>query len=233
MDELGIRQIFARSPQAKGRVERAAGTFQDRLVTELRLAGATTIVEANLVLDGFILRFNEKFGVQAEQDHPAYRSAEQSASLERILCFKRRRKVSRDNTVRYKQHTLQLLPEESRPTYAGVQVEVQEDLGGRITVQHSGEIIPTQDPNLATLETGEMDRDLRPRKPRGKQHLVPTPEVRALWEDVKQAKLRGLSLRAIARELGIHRNTVRRYALAENPPLRKKKAQPGSNNPRE
>jgi len=266
MDELGIRQIFARSPQAKGRVERAAGTFQDRLVTELRLAGATTIVEANMVLDGFILRFNEKFGVQAEQDHPAYRSAEQSASLERILCFKHRRKVSRDNTVRYKQHTLQLLPEESRPTYAGVQVEVQEDLGGRITVQHSGEIIPTQeapprpaqlrktaasplessaaapaingskspwDPNLATLETGEMDRDLRPRKPRGKQHLVPTPEVRALWEDVQQAKLRGLSLRAIAREPGIHRNTVRRYALAENPPLRKKKAQPGSNNPRE
>ena len=50
MEELGIRQIFARSPQAKGRVERTAGTFQDRLVTELRLAGVTTIDEANEVL---------------------------------------------------------------------------------------------------------------------------------------------------------------------------------------
>ena len=45
--ELGVQQIFARSPQAKGRMERAAGTFQDRLVTELRLAGATTIAQAN------------------------------------------------------------------------------------------------------------------------------------------------------------------------------------------
>ena len=45
--ELGVQQIFARSPQAKGRVERAAGTFQDRLVTELRLAGASTITQAN------------------------------------------------------------------------------------------------------------------------------------------------------------------------------------------
>ena len=53
--------------------------------------------------------------------------------------------------------------------------------------------------------------------------------MRALWEDVQQAKLRGLSLRAIARELGIHRNTVRKYALAESPPLRKKKAPPGAN----
>ena len=54
MEELGIRQIFARSPQAKGRVERAAATFQDRLVTEVRLAGAASIAEADEVLNGFI-----------------------------------------------------------------------------------------------------------------------------------------------------------------------------------
>ena len=63
MDELGIQLIFARSPQAKGRVERTAGTFQDRLVTELRLAGATTIDDANRVLEGFLPRFNTRFGV--------------------------------------------------------------------------------------------------------------------------------------------------------------------------
>ena len=49
MQQLGIRQIFARSPQAKGRVERTAGTFQDRLVTELRLARVETIDDANAV----------------------------------------------------------------------------------------------------------------------------------------------------------------------------------------
>ena len=51
MDELGIQMIFALSPQAKGQVERTAGTFQDRLVAELRLTGATTIEEANVVLN--------------------------------------------------------------------------------------------------------------------------------------------------------------------------------------
>ena len=71
MDELGVQLIFAQSPQAKGRVERAAGTFQDRLVTELRLAGATTIDDANRVLEGFLPRFNERFRVQSQQAESA------------------------------------------------------------------------------------------------------------------------------------------------------------------
>ena len=55
--------IFALSPQAKGRVERMAETFQDRLVTELRLAGASSIGEANSVLEQFLPRFNRRFRV--------------------------------------------------------------------------------------------------------------------------------------------------------------------------
>ena len=58
MGEIGVQ--LARSPQAKGRVERTAGTLQDRLVTELRLAGATTIDDANRVLNDFLSRFNER-----------------------------------------------------------------------------------------------------------------------------------------------------------------------------
>ena len=259
MEELGIRQIFARSPQAKGRVERAAGTFQDRLVTELRLAGAATIAEANEVLDGFLPQLNEKFGVQAEQDCPAYRFLEQSVSLDGILCFKHRRKVSRDNTVKYNLRTLQLLPDGTRPTYAGVQVEVQEDLDGRLLVQYQGQTYPYTGSSATSgpaegncrrlygklrvvprhqrrwspvrlppsdIGNGEMNRDLRPRKSKAQQHRIPTTRQRTLWDNVQQAKLRGLSLRAIARELGIYRNTVRKYALAESPylPLRKIKS---------
>ena len=67
MEELGIQHIFARSPQAKGRVERAAGTFQDRLVTEFRLSGAATIDEANEVLRSFLSRFNQKFDSECRQ----------------------------------------------------------------------------------------------------------------------------------------------------------------------
>ena len=164
-------------------------------------------------MNGFLPRFNEKFGVQAEQDCPAYRFLEQSASLDGILCFKHRRKVSRDTTVKYHRRTLQLLPDVTRPTYAGVQVEIQEDLDGRLLVQYQWQTIPTQEApprpaqlretaaappgssalargingagdrcasHLATLETGEVDRDLRPRKSRAQQHRIPTARQRTL-----------------------------------------------------
>ncbi len=124
MDELGIQLIFARSPQAKGRVERAAGTFQDRLVTELRLAGAITIDDAHRVLNDFLVRFNTRFGVPAQELEVAYRAVDDGMCLERVLCFKYRRRVARDNTVRYRWRTLQLLPGTDRPSYAGAVVDV-------------------------------------------------------------------------------------------------------------
>ena len=110
IQELGIEQVFARSPQAKGRVERMAGTFQDRLVSELRLAGATTINQANAVLQDFLPRLNAQFRVPAQQSLVAYRSLDSPLSLERSLCFKHTRQVARDNTVKYQWRTLQLLP---------------------------------------------------------------------------------------------------------------------------
>ena len=131
MDELGVQLIFALSPQAKVRVERAAGTFQDRLVTELRLAGATTINDANRVLEDFLPRFNERFKVPARESEVAYRAVADGMRLERVLCFKYRRRVARDNTVKYRWRTLQLLPSTDRPTCAGAAVEVLERLAGR------------------------------------------------------------------------------------------------------
>ena len=74
---------------------------------------------------------------------------------------------------------------------------------------------------LERLETGEVDRDMRPRKSKAQQHRIPGARQKALWENVQQARLKGLSIRGIARELGIHRNTARKYALAESPPLRR------------
>ena len=76
MDELGIQLIFALSPQAKGRVERAAGTFQDRLFSELRLAGATTIDDTNRVLEDFLPRFNGRFKVPTRESEVAYRAVD-------------------------------------------------------------------------------------------------------------------------------------------------------------
>ena len=249
MDELGIQMIYALSPQAKGRVERAAGTFQDRLVTELRLVGATTIEDARVVLKDFLPRFNERFGVSAAESEVAYRRVDERTCPDRVLCFRHSRKVARDNTVRYRRSTLQLLPRTERPTYAGVKVDVLEMLDGELVVEHEGRVIPSQEapprPNmlrhvngysshappdrnglgshwervLASLDrerVEENDRDGDDRSVRVRRKAVPaprrpTPTQIARWEVVQAAKRRGLSIRAITGETGIHRKTVRKF----------------------
>jgi transposase len=142
--ELGVTQIFAMSPEAKGRVERANGTFQDRLVAELRLAGARTLEEANLVLWDFVPRFNARFKVAPVQAGSAYRTPDPGLDLARILCLKNRRTVAKDNTVSYQQSILQLFPTLERPSYAGTVVEVQERLDGQLLVSYQGQVIPSR-----------------------------------------------------------------------------------------
>ena len=130
---------------SKGRVERTAGTFQDRLVTELRLSGTTAIEEANVVLKEFLDRFNGRVGVPAQHPEAAYRPLGSGVCLDTVLCFRHSRKVARDNTVKYRWRTLQLLPGTERPSYAGAVVEVLEGLDGRLAVLYRGEIIPSQE----------------------------------------------------------------------------------------
>jgi len=150
---LGITHVLAHSPEAKGRVERANGTFQDRLVSELRLSGASNITEANLVLWDFLPRFNQRFGVSAAQPGQAYRPISLGMDIEGILCVKERRRVARDNTVQYRQRTLQLFPDADKLSYAGAYVEIQERLDGQILACYQGKILTPQDapPLAATL----------------------------------------------------------------------------------
>ena len=148
MEELGIQMIFAQSPQAKGRVERTAATFQDRLITELRLAGATTIEQANTVLEQFLPRYNRRFQIPPQYPEPAFRPLDPELCLEQILCFKHRRRVARDNTVRFQLDTLQVLPGPERPSYAGAAVEVLKGLAGWLAgcrYGHEGRILAAQE----------------------------------------------------------------------------------------
>ncbi len=124
LEEPGITQVFARSPQANGRVERFAGTLQDRLVTELRHADAVTIAEAQAMHGDFLPGFNARFRVQPAQSVPAYRPLDPALDLDAILAFRHPRTVARDNTVKYRWRTLQLLPGAERTSYARSRVEV-------------------------------------------------------------------------------------------------------------
>jgi hypothetical protein len=174
--ELGITHVLAHSPEAKGRVERANGTFQDRLVTELRLSGANNIMEANLVLWDFLPRFNERFGVPAAQSGQVYRPISLETDTDGILCLKERRRVARDNTVQYRQRTLQLFPDADKVSYAGAYVEVQERLDGQILACYKRKILTPQDapPLAATLRTQAND----------------IPDYPALWKETPPPKVR-------------------------------------------
>ena len=138
MAELGIQLIPAHSPQAKGRIERLWGTLQDRLVSELRLAGACSLEEANAYLPGFISRFNRTFNVAPATAGSAYRPRLNTAHLDGIICFKHERVVANDNTVRLEGLTIQILPGPNRLGYAKATVAIHESLDHRFSVHYDG-----------------------------------------------------------------------------------------------
>jgi transposase len=141
--ELGIVSLCAHSPQAKGRIERLFGTLQDRLVAELRLAGATTREAANAVLAAYLPCFNGRFAVPAVGD-PAWRPLPPDSDPWQICCLRYVRVVARDDTVRLGAHRVQLLPPRGHGTYARCRVEVREHLDGSLSVWHHGQPIATQ-----------------------------------------------------------------------------------------
>jgi len=144
MEELGITSITSRSPQARGRIERLWGTFQDRLVSELRLAAARTMKEANRVLWGFLPRYSQKFAIPATEAGSAYRQPEEGFNPDEVFCFKYYRTVGPDNVVRFGEHRLQILPTNGRLSYARARVELHERLDGSLAVYYQGCCLATK-----------------------------------------------------------------------------------------
>ena len=167
--ELGIGSITARSAQAKGRIERLWGTFQDRLVAELRLAGIADLAGANAFLPGFLVRFNARFEVPAGDPEPAWRPLPAELDPERVLVFKYLRKVARDHTIRLDGRVLQLPRWGTGAGYAGKRVEVHVRLDGSV-VAFDGER------ELATLPAPADPVQLRAQRAlRAGPGLVPAP----------------------------------------------------------
>lgn len=138
LQELGIASIPARSPQAKGRIERLWGTFQDRLVSEMRLAGISDIDAANRFLTRFLPSYNRRFAVPAALEGSAYRPMPEGLDPRTVFCFKESRVVASDNTVRYGRERLQLLASPERASYAKTTVLVHERLDGSLAVYLGG-----------------------------------------------------------------------------------------------
>jgi len=136
--ELGVETIFAHSPQAKGRVERLFGTLQDRLVSELRLAGSTTIAGANRFLPTYLPRHNARFAVAPAEPRAAWRALPAALALEAVCCFKYSRAVATDHTVRFLGLALQLPPRGTQWSWSGQRLELRQHLDGSFSVHAPG-----------------------------------------------------------------------------------------------
>jgi len=137
MDEFGISIIFSHSPQARGRIERMNGTFQDRLVAELHSHSITTIPEANqYVKQYFIPAYRRKFGLSPRETPSAWRPHPAKTDLFDTLCVKDTRVVGNDNTLSYQGQTIQLYPTSNRYHFVKAKVEIRERPDGKLHVVH-------------------------------------------------------------------------------------------------
>jgi transposase len=135
--QLGMEVIHAHSPQAKGRIERVFKTLQDRLVKEMRLAGVSTIEEANRFLAGYLPKFNAKFAVEARMEGDVHRSVDKSVKLDVILSIHVEHVLRNDRTIMHNCRLYQVLSKTRAK-----RVVVLEYLNGRMAVQYGGASLP-------------------------------------------------------------------------------------------
>lgn len=125
MHELGIVSIAARSPQAKGRIERLWKTLQDRLIREMTLAGVSSIEAANAFLPEFIVRFNQRFGREAPDPESAWVKIEADMDLDYYFATSETRVVRQDHTISWYGKAFQTLADEEYVLIAGKRVDVR------------------------------------------------------------------------------------------------------------
>jgi transposase len=141
---LGVETRYALSAQAKGRVERLWGVLQDRLISELRLAGASTRGQANEVLRAYRLAHNKRFAVEPKDAQPAWRKAPSDHTKVLDLCALHYvRKVYKNHTVRINGCVVDIprRPDAPYATYAGKEVTVKHLLSGDYRVFYDGQCI--------------------------------------------------------------------------------------------
>jgi transposase len=138
MSDLNIDVICANTPAAKGRVERANKTLQDRLVKELRLRGICTMNDANAYLPEFMDDYNRRFGRVARNDHDAHRPLLERDCLDDIFTWQEERRVTAQLTVHHKRTMYLLEPTPEAKAAARKRVTVVEYEDGRVSIRFEG-----------------------------------------------------------------------------------------------
>jgi hypothetical protein len=131
LEELGVEVIHADSPQAKGRIERLFGTFQDRLIKEMRLADVCTLEDANRFLSGYLPIHNRRFSVKAAEGANLHRPIPAGLDLDDLLCLKTERALRNDFTVAHNGGLYQV-----HDQLRAARVMVEERLDGTMRITH-------------------------------------------------------------------------------------------------
>ncbi len=154
LQQLGIELIAAYSPEARGRSERMFGTLQKRLPQKLRLAGIATMAEANRYLEEvFWPAHNARFARPAAEAGSAFVAF--AGTLEDILCVQEERVVGNDNTVRYKNRSLQIPADRHRHHYVKARVRVHEYTDGHLAIFHGPRRLARYRADGSPMETTE------------------------------------------------------------------------------
>jgi len=171
--KLDIEIITASSPQAKGRVERKHGVYQDRWVKELRLAGTRDIEEANQCLCGFVESLNVKFAVEPRSSADFHRPVPQGMDLRTVFCREEQRTVGNDWVVRYKNRFFQIGLQSNLPP-ARRKVRIQEYLDGTIHMGYRNrDVLFTE---IKELPRKSMVTQQKQQNSEPKRKYVPPPD---------------------------------------------------------
>jgi transposase len=175
MQELDIQILCANTPQAKGRIERAFQTLQDRLVKELRLRSIADIDSANAYLPEFRADFNRRFAVLPRSRHDAHRPLLKSQNLDVILTHQKTGTLSKNLTVQYNKTIYQI--QSNRPEYAlrNAQVTICENAQGEVTILYKSKplsyTIFHKSPRQAeVVDSKTLDRQIQTPKPPAPDH---------------------------------------------------------------
>src|SRR3990172_6509027 len=141
MDELEINIIKAYSPQAKGRIERQWGTLQDRLVVELRLAGAKNKNESNQILDKLLPDYNKRFIYPPKKQESLFRKTPPLHQLNQILCLKETRVVNNDHTISFQGLILQIPSSNKFRSIAKQRVTVMQKQDGSVEIMYKQQTV--------------------------------------------------------------------------------------------
>lgn len=188
-DELGIEIKYAHSPQAKGRVERSNKTHQDRLIKEFRLAGISTVEEANLFIEKeYLPNHNKRYAKPATKEGDVHRSTD-NYNLDKTLCLKEERVIQNDFVVQYKKRLLQITSEQKAVLRPKELVTVLEQFDGTLSLEIRGISI-----NFREIQQRIKPEVIKPKMVYRHHKPADNHPWRAGYKEIQQNQFRGPKL---------------------------------------